>query len=98
MTQSDALSQRPDHHPSKEEEKKEVTLLPDNIFINALRADMEGRLYDEGLLTDLQQATAVDQEAIQAFEALQKIGSIQDGHRWKEWDIKMIEAEPVLRF
>ena len=98
MTQSDTLFQKPDHHPSEEEEKEEVTLLPNNVFINTLCADTEGRLYDEGLLTDLQQAVTIDKEAVQAFDALQKIGSIQDGHRWKEWDIKMIGEEPVLRF
>ena len=98
MTQSDALSRRPDHHPSEEEEKEEVTLLPDNVFINALCADTEGRIYDEELLTDLRRAAATDHEAVQTFEALQKIGSIQDGHRWKEWDIKMMGTEPVLRF
>jgi hypothetical protein len=49
MMQADALSRRPDHLPDEEEESVKHILLPDNVFVKALRLDSEQRLYNEQL-------------------------------------------------
>jgi hypothetical protein len=70
MTQADALSRRPDHLPNKEEESVEHILLPDNVFVKALRLDSEQRLYDEQLQQQIISASSEDPDAIQAFQQL----------------------------
>jgi hypothetical protein len=49
MVQSDALSRRPDHHPSEEEELIKETLLGPDQFISAVKIDLKG-LYDANLM------------------------------------------------
>jgi hypothetical protein len=70
MTQADALSRRPDHLPNEEEESVEYILLPDNVFVKALRLDLEQQLYDEQLQQQIVTASLGDPDAIQAFQRL----------------------------
>jgi hypothetical protein len=68
MTQADTLSRRPDHLPDEEEESVEHILLPDDVFVKALRLDSEQRLYDEQLQQQIITASSGDPDAIQAFQ------------------------------
>ena len=48
MIQSDALSRRPDLIPSKDTDNEDMTLLPDNLFLNLLDLTLQDRVLDLG--------------------------------------------------
>ena len=52
MVQSDALSQRPDLIPTKDTDNKDMTLLPDNLFLNLLYLTLQDRILNLGQLDD----------------------------------------------
>jgi hypothetical protein len=79
MTQANALSRRPDHLPDEEESVKHI-LLPDDVFIKALRLDLEQRLYDEQLQQQIITASSGDPDAIQAFQRLRTEKIPSDHH------------------
>ncbi|KAJ2927416.1 hypothetical protein H1R20_g9679, partial [Candolleomyces eurysporus] len=53
MVQSDALSRRPDHHPSEEEESKETVLLSPDKFISNIKMETDGSLFDATLREEI---------------------------------------------
>jgi hypothetical protein len=42
MVLSDALSRRPDHCPDEDHDNEDITMLPDNLFVNLLDTDLQG--------------------------------------------------------
>ena len=44
MIQSDALSRRPDHCPDEDQDNQDITLLPENMFINLIDMDLQNRI------------------------------------------------------
>ena len=44
MIQSDALSRRLDHVPDHDENDKEVTMLPEQMFVNLIDTELQGEL------------------------------------------------------
>ncbi|RXW11612.1 hypothetical protein EST38_g14245 [Candolleomyces aberdarensis] len=72
MIQSDALSRRPDHHP-EEDENEETILLPDNLFINALKLDQEQRMFDDSLQKTITSIDKLDSEAQAAILNLSNV-------------------------
>src|SRR5271155_6092628 len=44
MIQSDALSRRSDHCPDKDQDNQDITLLPENMFINLIDMDLQNRI------------------------------------------------------
>ena len=60
MIQSDALSQRPDLIPSKDTDNKDMTLLPDNLFLNLLDLTLQDRVLDLGQLDDFLKDFSID--------------------------------------
>ena len=41
MVQSDTLSRRPDFIPDEDNDNKDITMLPDNLFINLINLDLQ---------------------------------------------------------
>ena len=41
MIQSDALSRRPDFVPEEDNDNKDITMLPDNLFVNLIDLDLQ---------------------------------------------------------
>ena len=50
MVQSDTLSWRPDFIPDKDTDNENMTLLPDNLFLNLLDIGLQDRVLDLGLI------------------------------------------------
>src|ERR1700734_2749784 len=44
MIQSDALSRRPDHCPDEDQDNQDITLLPENMFINLINTELQNRI------------------------------------------------------
>jgi len=44
MIQSDALSRRPDHCPTEDNDNEDMVLLPDNLFIDLIDVDLQERI------------------------------------------------------
>ena len=44
MIQSGALSQRPDHCPTEDNDNEDMVLLPDNLFIELIDVDLQERI------------------------------------------------------
>src|SRR5271170_1896204 len=52
MYQSDALSRRPDLIPDEDHDNKNVTQLPDNLFLNLLDLALQGQILENGKTDD----------------------------------------------
>ena len=52
MVQSDALSRRSDLIPAQDTDNKQMTLLPDNLFLNLLDLTLQDRILNLGQLDD----------------------------------------------
>ena len=48
MIQSDALSQQPDLIPNTDHDNKNMTLLPDNLFLNLLNITLQEQVLNLG--------------------------------------------------
>jgi hypothetical protein len=44
MIQSDALSRRPDHCPDEDNDNEDITMLPDNLFVNLIDTDLQEKI------------------------------------------------------
>ena len=60
MIQSDALSRRPDLIPSKDSDNEDMTLLPDNLFLNLLDLTLQDRILNLGRLDEFLRTFSLD--------------------------------------
>ena len=60
MIQSDSLSRRPDFIPSKDTDNEDMTLLPDNLFLNLLDLTLQDRVLILGQLDEFLRNFSVD--------------------------------------
>ena len=81
MVQSDALSQRPDLIPTKDTDNKDMTLLPDNLFLNLLDLTLQGRVLDLGQLDDILRNFLIDDPPFGT---------------WDNWKLKLIDGRNTL--
>ena len=78
MIQSDALSQRPDHFPEKDENDVPTTLLEEKLFINLIGSNLQRRI-DE--------AEGTDQNALEALKILVENGMPGNKKALEDWTI-----------
>ena len=81
MIQSDALSRRPDLIPSKDTDNEDMTLLPDNLFLNLLDLTLQDRVLDLGRLDDFLRSFSIDDPP---FGAL------------KNWKLELVDGRNTL--
>ena len=60
MIQLDALSRRPNLIPSKDTNNEDMTLLPDNLFLNLLDLTLQDRVLDPGQLDKFLKTFSID--------------------------------------
>ena len=60
MIQSDALSRRPDLIPSKDTDNEDMTLLPDDLFLNLLDLTLQDRVLNLGQLDEFLKTLSID--------------------------------------
>jgi hypothetical protein len=58
MVQSDTLSRRADYIPENDTDNENITLLPDNLFVNLIDIDLQNRIMN---------CTYMDQDAMAAL-------------------------------
>jgi hypothetical protein len=66
MVQSDALSRRPDYTPKNDMDNENITLLPDNLFVNLINVDLQNRIMN---------CTDMDKDATDALSYILVHGS-----------------------
>ncbi|RXW14033.1 hypothetical protein EST38_g11824 [Candolleomyces aberdarensis] len=88
MVISDALSRRPDHHPSEEEEPKLDVLLPEKLFIKTLKTEPTGEMYDETLRNQIIRTTNEESTALKALNELRTGPKGKDLEGWELLDTK----------
>ena len=76
MVQSDTLSQRPDLTPENDNDNEDITMLPENLFIRLIDADLQNRIANcqdmdkdatEALITLLDQKSTPLQTGLESW-------------------------------
>jgi hypothetical protein len=83
MIQSDALSRRPDHGLEGQFDEEETIMLPENLFINLLDADLQARVLG---------AKELDLDVKNAIETLLQEGPTNLQNDLKDWKIETIDG------
>ena len=89
MVQSDALSRRLDFIPEKDTDNEDVTMLPDNLFIQLLDIELQRRIantYDH------------DEEVAKALSTMMEQGPHAICRELGDWMIKKFEGWDLVFF
>ena len=87
MIQSDALSRQPDFMPDDNNDNEEMTMLPDNLFINLFDIDLQQRIAN---------CTATDKDTTDALATLVKDGPSSLKNQLNDWTIEPFEGKSIL--
>jgi hypothetical protein len=87
MVQSDALSRRPDYIPEHDTDNENITLLPDNLFINLIDVDLQQRIMN---------CSDMDQDATDALTYILDHGSSTLRHDLDDWTVEKINDKNIL--
>ena len=89
MIQSDALSRRPDFIPDDDDDNDNITMLPDNLFIN---------LIDTALQQRIANSEPMDKDAIDALNTLLEQGSTTVKNQLEDWTTEKYNGRNILFF
>ncbi|KAJ2925505.1 hypothetical protein H1R20_g11592, partial [Candolleomyces eurysporus] len=95
MVLSDALSRRPDHHPSEEQKPILDTLLPPEKFVLAIKIDPEEGMYDEALRKKIIERTAQETAAL---EILNRLTNPRDNITPEGWELRQTKEGTMLLY
>ncbi len=87
MVQSDALSCWSDFYLDEDNDNEDVTLLPDNLFVNLIDLDLQRRI----AASDTYDWTAAD-----AIKLLQADGPTEAQADLSDWTVDHIDDKPIL--
>ena len=87
MIQSDALSQRPDHGIEGQLEEEETIMLPENMFINLLDANLQERILN---------GKELDIDVKNAMETLLQEGPTNLKNDPEDWKIKEVDGRKMI--
>ena len=87
MIQSDALSRRPDFVPNDDNDNEEMTMLPDNLFINLINIYLQQRITN---------CTATDKDATDALATLVNDEPSSVKNQLNDWTIEPFEGKSIL--
>ena len=89
MIQSDALSRQPDFIPDKDTDNEDITMLPDNLFIQLLDIDLQRRIAN---MHDH------DEEVTKALSTMMEHGPHAIQWELGDWTIKKFEGRDIVFF
>ena len=89
MIQSDALSRRPDFIPDEDNDNEDITMLPDNLFIN---------LFDLDLQKCIANCKGMDRDATEALMLLLEKKPATLKNDLEDWKLEKIDDKNVLFF
>ena len=89
MIQSDALSQRPDYILDEDNNNKDITMLPDNFFINLIDLDLQKHITN---------CKDMDRDATEALTLLleQKPATLKND--LEDWMVEKVEYKNIFFF
>jgi hypothetical protein len=89
MIQSDALSRRPDFIPDEDEDNDNMTMLPENLFINLIDMDLQWQIAN---------CETRDKDATEALTLLINKDQIILNNELNNWEVEKFEGKPILFF
>ncbi len=87
MVQSDALSRRSDFYLDEDNNNEDVTLFPNNLFINLIDLDLQRRIAA---------SDSYDWAAANAIKLLQADGPTEAQADLSDWTIEHDDNKPIL--
>jgi hypothetical protein len=87
MAQSDALSRRPDFVPETDNDNEDVTMLPDNLFVNLIDIDLQHRIAN---------CDTMDKDTTDAITTLLKQGPENVQNDLNDWTLEKMNDRTVL--
>ena len=89
MIQSDTLSRQPDFVPDNDNDNDDITMLPEELFINLINAELQQRIVN---------CTTKDKDATDAITTLLKEGPTSMGNQLDNWTLESFEGKDILFF
>jgi hypothetical protein len=87
MVQSDTLSRRPDYTPENNTDNENITLLPDNLFVNLIDVDLQNWIMN---------CTNMDKDATDALSYILDYGSSTIRHDLNDWTLEKVDGKNVF--
>jgi hypothetical protein len=82
MAQSDALSRRPDFIPEIDNDNEDITMLPDNLFVNLIDIDLQQQIAN---------CATMDKDAMEAITTLLEWGPANVRNDLNDWTLETVE-------
>ena len=87
MILSDTLSRRPDHCPNEDHNNEDMTMLPDNLFVNLLDTDLQERIVN---------SKEFDFDVNKVVKTLLENGPTLIRNDLEDWKIETNEGQTVI--
>ena len=89
MVQSDALSRRPDFTPEEDMDNENITMLPDELFVNLIDTELQERILA---------CERLDSDAMEALKVLLEDGPTTIQNHLSDWTVERIGEKQVLYY
>ena len=89
MVQSDALSRRPDFTPEEDTDNENITMLPDELFVNLIDTELQERILA---------CERLDSDAMEALKVLLEDGPTTIQNQLPDWTVERIGEKQVLYY
>ena len=89
MIQSDALSRRPDYVPETDVDNDDITMLPNDMFINLIDLDLQERIAN---------SDDFDKDATDALKLLLESGPTNVKKELDDWSMETVNSKNILFF
>ena len=89
VIQSDTLSRRPDFIPEEDTDNKNITMLPDTLFMNLIDAELQERILNREKL---------DSDAMETLKTLLEEGPTTIWNQLPDWTMEHVEGRQVLYY
>ena len=89
IVQSDALSRRPDFTPEEDMDNENITMLPDELFMNLINTELQERI-----LT----CKKLDSDAMEALRVLLEDGPTNIRNQLPDWTVECVGERQVLYY
>lgn len=87
MVLSDALSRRPDHCPDEDHDNEDITMLPDNLFVNLVDTNLQERIAN---------SEDFDFDVADAIRTLMENGPTNIRNGLEDWKMEEIDGKKVI--
>jgi hypothetical protein len=87
MIQSDALSRRPDFYLDGDDDNDNMTLLPNNLFVNLIDLELQDHIAS---------SSTYDSTAAEAIKLLLADGPAEAQSDLSDWTVDHVDGKPIL--